>query len=412
MVYTVLPVMFLAINPMLNDSATIFRAFLLSTLPPLYFVFYKNNFNRYKKEFIALLLIITLYLMCWIVFQNQSYADFLFGAYGRGFGILPLAGLYLSIFISADRFLKESSYFFKFTYTTLVISIVYGLFQSNGLDLFEYSNKSSGIRLTLGNANFASALLGILSVIPLAYFYVDRSKKRFIHLFILFLTLITIFQSDSSQGFIFWVINFVLFILFKSLENNRITIRKLSYITVGLTSFLLFVFILFQDKPVIKSFVSYLNTNLQITGRYEHWLVGIRIWQNHQLYGVGIDNLNRYSGQYMSDQWSASLGGFVVPDKSHNTLIDHFANGGIVVGLLWLIFITLVTWYCIKIQTFNIESIEHWKINAVGCMWITYLLQTFISTDHLMLSFIGYLSAGGIMAIYREGIKQKSEKYL
>jgi hypothetical protein len=29
-----------------------------------------------------------------------------------------------------------------------------------------------------------------------------------------------------------------------------------------------------------------------------------------------------------------------------------------------------------------------------------------------MLSFIGYLSAGGIMAIYREGIKQKSEKYL
>jgi len=403
MIYGLIPIMYLAINPMLNDSSTIIRALIVSSVPPLYLIFKNVTFKEYRVESLFLSTILFLYLIYWSLFQNQSYADFLFGAYGRGNGFLPLVGLYLLIIISAECFLRDNELFFRYTYAILSLSIIYGIFQAFGLDMFKYSGSNTGIRLTLGNANFASALLGIVSAIPLGKFFDNKSKNKPLHLVMYFLTLILIFQTDSSQGFVLWILTGLLFIYFRLVKSGRINFRKLLIINSSFLISLISILLVFKDSPRILN----VWNSFQVEARYEHWLTGLRIWKDHAFFGVGIDNLNKYTGQYMSQNWSAELGGASVPDKSHNTVIDHFANGGTLVGILWVGIIVLISWYAIKIQINKKTSLENWKIQALGCMWFTYLLQTFISTDQILITFLGFLAAGGVIGVYHREYSKK-----
>jgi hypothetical protein len=91
---------------------------------------------------------------------------------------------------------------------------------------------------------------------------------------------------------------------------------------------------------------------------------------------------------------------FVIPDKSHNVLIDHFANGGMVVGLIWIAFIASVFYVLVK----SLRKTEHVQVRRdlalLGTMWSTYVLQALISPDQIVLSLIGYSSAGLIAGIY------------
>jgi hypothetical protein len=93
-------------------------------------------------------------------------------------------------------------------------------------------------------------------------------------------------------------------------------------------------------------------------------------------------------------------GVFVIPDKSHNVLIDHFANGGIVVGLIWVAFVVSVFFMLLKALQKNENVQARRDLGLLGTMWSTYVLQALISPDQIVLSLIGYSSAGLIAGIY------------
>ena len=58
-----------------------------------------------------------------------------------------------------------------------------------------------------------------------------------------------------------------------------------------------------------------------------------------------------------------SDGVFVIPDKSHNVLIDHFANGGVFAGIVWIAFVILVF-----VSLFNSLKKEILKIPFFGLL--------------------------------------------
>jgi hypothetical protein len=93
-------------------------------------------------------------------------------------------------------------------------------------------------------------------------------------------------------------------------------------------------------------------------------------------------------------------GVFVSPDKSHNVLIDHFANGGLLVGLIWVAFVVSVFFMLIKALQKNENVQVRRDLAVLGAMWSTYVLQALISPDQIILSLIGYSSAGLIAGIY------------
>jgi hypothetical protein len=140
-----------------------------------------------------------------------------------------------------------------------------------------------------------------------------------------------------------------------------------------------------------------------VAQRLDCWRTGFEIWKDRPLFGVGPDQFHRYAALYRTPEQLKRDGVFVTPDKSHNVLIDHFANGGLIVGLIWIVFVASVFFMLIKALR-NSENVQSRRDLAVlGTMWSTYILQALISPDQLVLSLIGYSSAGLIAGIYLKG---------
>jgi hypothetical protein len=88
----------------------------------------------------------------------------------------------------------------------------------------------------------------------------------------------------------------------------------------------------------------------------------------------------------------------VIPDKSHNVFIDHLANGGVVAGCLWLIMVLSVFYVLFKILRSKVEN--QVEISILAGIWTAYVVQSLINPDQLVLSVIGYSSAGLIVSRY------------
>jgi predicted Zn-dependent protease len=93
----------------------------------------------------------------------------------------------------------------------------------------------------------------------------------------------------------------------------------------------------------------------------------------------------------------------VIPDKSHNVFIDHLANGGLIGGLLWLIMVLSVFYVLFKIIRSSFKN--HVEISILASIWTAYVVQSLISPDQIVLSVIGYSSAGLIVGTY---LKQRN----
>jgi tetratricopeptide (TPR) repeat protein len=97
-------------------------------------------------------------------------------------------------------------------------------------------------------------------------------------------------------------------------------------------------------------------------------------------------------------------GPFVIPDKAHNVLIDHFANGGIFAGLTWLTFVVLVFVSLFVSLKKTENKTEYRNLAVLGSIWTTYVAQALISPDQLILSAIGYLTAGLIVGSHLKDV--------
>jgi len=73
-----------------------------------------------------------------------------------------------------------------------------------------------------------------------------------------------------------------------------------------------------------------------IPQRFDYWITGVQIFSENWLLGVGPDQFQRHAALYRNSEQVLRDGDFVIPDRAHNVLIDHFANGGIGAGILWL----------------------------------------------------------------------------
>lgn len=382
----------------------LFRSSLLAILPLLILIRHPLNFKNYKFISAIFLFILITYTISWQV-NGQSLGNFLFGAYNRNMGFLALIGLFLLTLESAEYFSKFTQKLHNVFYAISIISILYGTIQVFGKDPIPWE-KGAGFGLTLGNPNFSSSLLGILSVIPLSYVLNWKKPYRYLHLYVYVALLVLILLSGSSQGFLLFIFNLMIYTFLRYELLYKYFEIKSKYKFIPIAGILLATLFLVLNK----NFTSFLNGALQVNHRFEHWKMGYRIWRDHVFFGVGIENISRFSGEYRGET-IRSWGQYTHPDKIHNSLIDNFVTGGIFVGFAWLVFIAY-TFFVIDrlLKADNLHS-RKMSIYLLASTWITYLVQTLFSTDHMYLMTIGMLSAGALIGIYIYEMKSTLRGY-
>ena len=389
MINYVLPILFFSITTFSLSVTTLFRSGILVLLALVILIIKPVKFGNYKVITILFCMIIVMYTASFIV-NDQSYVNFLIGTFGRNIGILALIGLFLLVLESADNFAHSSQKLINSLYLLLGLSNLYGVIQSLGIDPINWE-KGAGISITIGNPNFYSALLGMLSIIPLYNYFNANKKYKYLHLFLYLSTFIQIIITGSSQGFVLFITNILLFVLLK-FQNVLLNKIKIVLLLFSVFSSAVIVILLTNLQYVLN----YIDVSFQFKSRIDHWALALRIWKDHYLFGVGIENIANFSGQYR-DQSMREWGQYTLPDKSHNTFIDYFVTGGFIVGLCWILFVVIIFAKSFKIlrTTSDLKNFNH--VHTLFCVWTTWILQTTFSPDHLVLAACGMMAAGALL---------------
>jgi hypothetical protein len=171
-------------------------------------------------------------------------------------------------------------------------------------------------------------------------------------------------------------------------------------------------FILVMVTVNSTSITNWFITNASVKQRLSYWKLSVDIWRDHLITGVGLDNLRNFTTTYRSVELVKQEGMFTSPDRSHNVVLDHFVNGGLVTGTLWLLFVIVISKIAVKNIILAKYSESTPNLLFVSICWFSYLLQSFISVDHLALASVGFISAGFIIGSDRIDNEHKNTKAL
>jgi O-antigen ligase len=413
MLYVLAPVLFLSVGWFAHEPVGLLSSSVL-ILWILSVIVLTKQFNwRQSKLYLAPLLMPVGYLVSAVI-NAQPAASVLLGGYQRNFGLATLIALALLFVLLTDTGIDIKKHIDFGFLTVLLVANLYGYLQYFDVDPLPWTNPYKSVALTLGNPNFAGALFGMLAV--LAFARAVYSKTIIIRVGYLILLISTIFlgfQSKSLQAQLLVVVSILVFLFTNSIGKSTALFRVIRY--TSLSAFLL------ASAAVISIFgfsgFSQFKDRVFFQGsipqRLDYWRTGLNIWQDNVLFGVGADQFQRYAALYRTPEQIIRDGNMVIPDKSHNVFIDHLANGGVVAGCLWLIMVLSVFYVLFKILRSKVEN--QVEISILAGIWTAYVVQSLISPDQLVLSVIGYSSAGLIVSRYLKlrvtstGVRVKKE---
>jgi O-antigen ligase len=403
-------IMFLALIPLVLLSVGWFAhdpvALLASTVLLIGALAIVILFRRgsWKKTWIALLPfgVVIAYLVSAIV-NRQDLASVYLGGYQRNFGVASWVALALVFLIAAQGEVKVRPYLDWVLPGVLISGLGYGFIQFIDKDPLPWANPYDAVVLTLGNPNFAGAFFGILSVVAFSRIFLGKGVAQKTFGIILFGSTVFIsLKTNSLQSPLLILGGIVVFTLLVNLGSKSGLGRVAKFSSGGaLGTAVIGVVVLFAGSgSLLTSVREKLFFQGSVAQRLDYWRTGFEIWRDNPIFGVGTDQMQRYAALYRTPEQLKRDGVYSIPDKSHNVLIDHFANGGLVVGLIWVVFVATIFYMLVKSLQRNDSVQVRRDLALLGTMWSTYVLQALISPDQLVLTLIGYSSAGLIAGIY------------
>jgi len=163
---------------------------------------------------------------------------------------------------------------------------------------------------------------------------------------------------------------------------------------------------------VLISFVTINRTELisrtNFTDRISQQEMGLRMFLDHPIFGVGVDQFWRYVPEYLQPEDIQRNGFLVVPDKTHNLIIDHLAMGGILVGISFLAFLIYSLLLIYKLNKLDSELLNRREFALLSGIWITYVVHLFISTDNIVMMTFSFTCFGLISRDYYRLVADKS----
>ena len=320
----------------------------------------------------------------------------LFGAPSRFAGVLTYTCL-LIIAIGLFQSFREINYIFLvWTLTALgAIQTLYGFLQVFDLDPISWNNPYGLIIGTVGNADFAGALIGICGVATLwlVYFY-DIGKLPRISLAILvLLEIYLVNRANIRQALIIFLIGITLFSLRLARKQKKLfqpltVASMISIVLIGAATL--------QVGPL----TSYVY-KLSISMRGDYWRAAIRMFSENPLTGIGLGNFGDKFPLYRDSVQVGRRGPNYLADAAHSVFLDYLSMGGIFLFLSYVSLLLLGFWRLLSdFKSLSSES-QNIRIGFIA-IWLSYLAQSSISLDQIGLAIWGWIFIGCALSFGRK----------
>jgi O-antigen ligase len=346
------------------------------------------QFKKIKLLLIISLLIIIQIIVVTIISKAPIEQQF-FGRTGRGLGIITAVSL-LSVMLASAIFVKREK--IKLLLIGLVVSClissIYSIFQSFGIDFLKWESKTNGVIGTLGNPNF-QASFAALALIPTAVLFWNLKYKYFGSIFFTGMIIWTIYRTQSTQGYVSAAVAVLIFTI------------AIFYQRYKLMSYLLSLVLLFSGAVAILGMLNRgpLNSYLykvSVQSRGDFWRSAFATANDHPFFGVGIDSFGDSYLKYR-DQIAISHPWAEYTDNAHNFFLEYAVTAGYTMLILHLSLIVLTLLCFIQTQR-KMQRIDL-NLLAVFISWVVFQLQSFISPGNLSMMMWNSILTGTLIGV-------------
>ena len=348
------------------------------------------------KRFALLSSIFAIFSFASAFATDVAYTAF-FGEIQRRNGFLNYLALVILMLSSAIFVRTQSIRRLNFVaFGTGLVLTIYGLMQISGIDFIKWNNPYNAIISTVGNPNFAAAVMAMMASIIFGP-VLNKEFNKYYRLASLVLTLVllyTIYLSDARQGLIAFAIgNGVYFVIW--LYSIRNKLRHL-VLGAGIITGLFSILGMLQIGPL----TSFLYKS-SVTVRGYYWRAGIEMVRDHPWFGVGLDRYGAYFKEYREVGYPLNYGFSITSTNAHNVPIQIFATSGLFAGLSYLLILVFITWRGIK-SIKGRAGTERLLVASVFSAWLAYQAQSIISIDNIGISIWGWVLGGAVVGLSLE----------
>ena len=340
-----------------------------------------------------LVFVFLVFLLISTLVSDFSYIA-IFGETQRRNGFLQYLSLSI-ILVATSIFVRTFNVkkFFILSYFIATISVIYSLMQTTGNDFVNWNNPYNSIISTLGNPNFAAAVMAIMGVMIFSSIFISTFQytQRILAVVISILLLFVIYKSNARQGLLSYFLGVGIFLIIWLWTKNK----KLGILAVvaGLAISIVSVLGMLQFGPLEKYLY---KPSVSIRGYY--WRAGVEMLKSHPFFGVGIDSYGLYFKEYREVKYPLTYGFEITSSNAHNTFIQFFATGGFFLGIAYL----LLNGYILKRAIFGIRNLtgnSRMYLVAIFSAWIAFHAQSLISIDNIGISIWGWILGGSIVGL-------------
>jgi O-antigen ligase len=388
--FLVLPLVVFLMAPSIHDVHGVTR--LVGLVVGTYFMLLINPKGLIFTNTIQFFLwaLVGVYIVIQLILKNDLQ-QFLLGSFTRNGGLIALICFALIFNFVSNYKLPISNLFCYSIIFTLFGLTIFGLLEKYSLLPFEVISKYEGaLALTLVNPNFASSYLAIAISVLVIYTLLIQYRYNYLAAIILLPAIYIFTQTNSLQGYLLVLINFILLIIYKRVLVIKLfnKVKVLSLILIGMVLVLIII--------NISQLFSWIQNNGSVTQRLNYWRLVLDVWADHKLIGVGLENLRDHAPRYRSEALVKQEGIFTNPDRAHNVFLDHLVQGGLLAGIIWFLFILTISTLAARNLLSKTKILTPTDFIVI-MVWFSYVAQSAISVDHLALTLLGVIS-GAIIA--------------
>jgi O-antigen ligase len=335
--------------------------------------------NSQAKAGSYLLLVFVIMLLVNLFTSPNTYKS-LIGALGRNNGVL--------------------TYFFFAVLWALaglgVFQTFYNVLQLADADPITWNNPYGFILGTLGNSDFAAALLAICSIATLWLARIHAKNKTITFGLVVLVTiqLVVMLESNVRQSLILFAFGIAVIVYSELAQKSK----PISLAWGGLVSLggLLALLGTLQIGPLTK-----LLFKESITYRGDYWRAAWRMFTDNPAFGVGLGNYGDYFNRYRDAAQVARRGPAVGSDVAHSMPLDFLGMGGLTLGIAYIAVIIYSVYLVIsKIRSLDVVNKQQGYI--VFSLLGAYLLQSLISIDQIGLAVWGWIFIGVALSFAKE----------